>query len=120
MTTPPCVAWHCPRNSWPHSKLLRGAPCGPDRFVPLSVPVTVPVGPFSLRLAAPIIRLRPRATKEERDQMSEYTRTTRRCAFADLRPELVTAIRHHCATYGLATTEANALICCETASRRDR
>ena len=48
--------------------------------------------------------------------MNTYTRSTRECTFADLRPELVTAIRKHIEKYRLEDIEATLLICCETTS----
>jgi hypothetical protein len=48
--------------------------------------------------------------------MNAYTRSTRECAFADLRPELVTAIRDHIEKYKLGDVESSLLICCETIS----
>ena len=48
--------------------------------------------------------------------MNAYTRSTRECTFADLRPELVTAIRKHIEKYKLEDIESTLLICCETTS----
>jgi len=48
--------------------------------------------------------------------MNAYTRSTRECTFADLPPELVTAIREHIKKYKLEDIEASLLICCETTS----
>jgi hypothetical protein len=48
--------------------------------------------------------------------MNAYTRSTRECAFANLHPELVTAIRKHIEKYKLGDIESSALICCETTS----
>jgi len=48
--------------------------------------------------------------------MNAYTRSTRECTFADLRPELVTAIREHVEKYKLEDIESSLLICCETMS----
>jgi hypothetical protein len=48
--------------------------------------------------------------------MNDYTRSTRECTFADLRPELVTAIRKHTEKYKLEDIETTLQICCETTS----
>ena len=48
--------------------------------------------------------------------MNAYTRSTSECTFADLRPELVTAIRSHVEKYKLGDVESSLLICCETTS----
>jgi hypothetical protein len=48
--------------------------------------------------------------------MNAYTRSTRECTFADLRPELVTAIRKHIEKFKLGDVESFLLICCETTS----
>jgi hypothetical protein len=48
--------------------------------------------------------------------MNAYTRSTHECTFADLRPELVTAIRKHINKYKLGDVESSILICCETTS----
>ena len=48
--------------------------------------------------------------------MKAYIRSTRECAFGDMRPELVTAIRKHIETYKLGEIESSLLICCETSS----
>jgi hypothetical protein len=48
--------------------------------------------------------------------MNVYTRSTRECAFANLSPELVTAIREHGEKYKLGDVESSPLICCETTS----
>ena len=48
--------------------------------------------------------------------MNAYTRSTRECIFADLCPELVTAIRKHIEKYKLGDVESSLLICCETKS----
>jgi len=50
--------------------------------------------------------------------MGDYTRTTRECAFEQLRPELVAAIREHVEKHNLGNAEAEALVCCETTSQR--
>jgi len=48
--------------------------------------------------------------------MGANHRSTRECTFADLHPELATAIRRHTDTYELGDIEATLLICCETTS----
>jgi len=48
--------------------------------------------------------------------MNTYTRSTRECTFADLGPELVTAIRKHIDKYKLKDIESTIRICCETTS----
>ena len=48
--------------------------------------------------------------------MNAYIRSTRECTFADLRPELVIAIRKHIEKYKLEDIESSLLICCETTS----
>jgi len=48
--------------------------------------------------------------------MNVYVRSTRECAFADLCPELVAAIRKHIEKYKLGDIESSPLICCETTS----
>jgi hypothetical protein len=48
--------------------------------------------------------------------MNTYIRSTRECTFADLRPELVTAIRKHIEKYKLENIEKTLQICCETTS----
>lgn len=48
--------------------------------------------------------------------MNAYIRSTSECTFADLRPELVTAIRSHIEKYKLGDVESSLLICCETTS----
>ena len=48
--------------------------------------------------------------------MNAYTRSTRECTFADLPPELVSAIRKHIEKYELEDIESSHLICCETTS----
>jgi len=48
--------------------------------------------------------------------MNAYIRSTSECTFADLRPELVTAIRSHVEKYKLGDIESSLLICCETTS----
>ena len=48
--------------------------------------------------------------------MNAYTRSTRECTFADLRPELLTAIREHIGRYEFGDVESSLLMCCETTS----
>ena len=48
--------------------------------------------------------------------MNAYTRSTSECAFSDLRPELLAAIREHVQKYKLEDIESSLLICCETTS----
>lgn len=48
--------------------------------------------------------------------MNAYARSTRECTFADLSPELVTAIRNHIEKNKLGDVESSLLICCETTS----
>jgi hypothetical protein len=52
--------------------------------------------------------------------MNAYTRSTRECAFGDMRPELATAIRKHIETYKLGEIESSILICCETTSTNQK
>ena len=52
--------------------------------------------------------------------MNAYTRLTRECAFANLSPELVTAIREHVEKYKLGDVESSILICCESTSTIQR
>jgi hypothetical protein len=52
--------------------------------------------------------------------VSEYTRTTRECAFGELRPELVAVIRHYIAKHKLDHAESEVLLCCETTSQRQK
>jgi len=52
--------------------------------------------------------------------MNAYTRSTHECAFADLSPELVTAIRKHAEKYKLGDVESAILICCKTSSIRQK
>jgi hypothetical protein len=48
--------------------------------------------------------------------MNAYTRSTRECAFRDLRPELIASVRKHIEKYNLGDIETSILICCETTS----
>jgi len=50
--------------------------------------------------------------------MSSYNRTTRECLVRQLRPELHQAIRDYFQEQQLGDPEAEALICCETISRK--
>ena len=52
--------------------------------------------------------------------MNTYTRSTRECAFSDLQPELMDAIRKHIEKYKLRDVESSLLICCETTSTVQR
>jgi hypothetical protein len=52
--------------------------------------------------------------------MGDYTRATRECRFAELRPELAAAIRLHIEKYELGASGADGVICCETVSRRKK
>ena len=48
--------------------------------------------------------------------MNTNTRSTRECAFGDMKPGLATAIRKHIERYGLDDTESTPLVCFETTS----
>jgi hypothetical protein len=50
--------------------------------------------------------------------MSDYNRFTRICAFGNLRPELVQAIREYVHEQGLGGIEGEISMCCETTSER--
>jgi hypothetical protein len=50
--------------------------------------------------------------------MSDYTRTTRECTFAELRPELIDAIRAYAKRQQWDNWEAEVLACCETSTER--
>jgi hypothetical protein len=50
--------------------------------------------------------------------MSTYNRTTRECLVSQLRPELYQAIRDHFQDQQLGDPETEALMCCETISRK--
>lgn len=52
--------------------------------------------------------------------MSDYARTTRDCSFAELSPELASAVRRHIEKYELGVSEADGVICCETTSQRKK
>jgi hypothetical protein len=54
--------------------------------------------------------------KESQVKESEWKRTTRECSFADLRPELVAAIRQFVEKHKLPILESEVLACCETTS----
>jgi len=47
-------------------------------------------------------------------------RSTRECAFGQLRPELVQTIRDYLQKHELGTIEADILICCETTSKKTK
>lgn len=48
--------------------------------------------------------------------MNAYNRSTRECSFADLHPEMGTAIHKHLEKHKLGDIESSLLICCETTS----
>jgi hypothetical protein len=50
--------------------------------------------------------------------MSEYIRTTRECSVSQFRPELLQVIRTYFQEHKLGEPEAEAVICCETISRK--
>ena len=52
--------------------------------------------------------------------MGDYKRSTRECAFGQLRPELVQAIRDYLQKHELGTIEADISICCETMSEKKK
>jgi hypothetical protein len=52
--------------------------------------------------------------------VGDYMRSTRECAFGQLRPELVQAIRDYLQKHELGTIEADILICCETTSEKTK
>jgi len=52
--------------------------------------------------------------------MSDYLRSTSECAFEDLQPALVTAIRGHIDRFELGDIEGSALMCCETTSTKKK
>jgi hypothetical protein len=52
--------------------------------------------------------------------MNTYTRSTRECTFAKMRPELTAAIRKHIDAYKLGDIESSLLICCETTSTQQK
>ena len=52
--------------------------------------------------------------------MSDYTRTTRECAPAQLKPELLQAIRAYAQQHDLGSVEADARLCCETHSEKKK
>jgi hypothetical protein len=52
--------------------------------------------------------------------LGDYMRSTRECAFGQLRPELVQAIRDYLQKHELGTIEADILICCETMSEKTK
>ncbi len=52
--------------------------------------------------------------------MSDYTRTTRECPPAQLKPELLQAIRAYAQQHELGDVEAEARLCCETHSEKKK
>ncbi len=50
--------------------------------------------------------------------MSEYIRTTRECSLKQLHPELLQAIQNYFLEHRLGSLEAEALMCCETISKK--
>jgi hypothetical protein len=52
--------------------------------------------------------------------MSDFNRTTRECAYNQLRPELLAAIQKHATEHELGDIESDAMICCETTSDRKK
>jgi hypothetical protein len=50
--------------------------------------------------------------------MSDYTRSTRTCAFDHLRPELRRAILEHARAHEMGSLESEIIQCCETKSER--
>jgi hypothetical protein len=50
--------------------------------------------------------------------MSEYNRTTRECSVSQLHPELLRAIRNYYQEHNLGILETEALMCCETISKK--
>src|SRR5512141_1693116 len=50
--------------------------------------------------------------------MSDYIRTTRECSVRQLQPELFQAIQSHFQEHRLGVLEAEALLCCETTSKK--
>lgn len=51
--------------------------------------------------------------------MSEYIRTTRECSVDQLHPELLQAIQNYFQERQLGDLESDALLCCETISRKE-
>jgi hypothetical protein len=51
---------------------------------------------------------------------SDYTRTTRACTFAELRPELAEGLRAHARKYDLGDLALGAVACCETISEKKK
>ena len=49
---------------------------------------------------------------------TEWERATRVCSSIDLQPDLLTTLRDHIEAHELGAVEAQALVCCETVSRR--
>jgi hypothetical protein len=52
--------------------------------------------------------------------MSHYQRSTKECTLAELRPELLEAIRSYLLKHGLSEIEAQIDMCCETVSKRQK
>jgi len=52
--------------------------------------------------------------------MSDYLRTTRTCTPAQLKPELLTAIRAYAAQHSLGSVEAESTLCAETHSEKKK
>ncbi len=52
--------------------------------------------------------------------MGDYTRVTRECTLAGLRPEWTAAIRKYIEKHELGDLEADILICCETTSTKKK
>ena len=59
-------------------------------------------------------------SQEKETRVGDYMRSTRECAFGQLRPELVQAIRDYLQKHELGTIEADISICCETMSEKKR
>jgi hypothetical protein len=57
---------------------------------------------------------------EEGVHMNRTSRTTRECTVEDLDPALKTAMREHMEKYQLGNLESASLMCCETASVRQK
>lgn len=49
-----------------------------------------------------------------------YKRTTRRCSFGQLRPEMIAAIRARVAEAEMGDVEASLLMCCEVAAEKQK
>jgi len=59
-------------------------------------------------------------SQEKETRVGDYMRSTRECAFGQLRPELVQAIRDYLQKHELGTIEADISICCETMSEKKK